>query len=424
MSSQYEDSATYVYVINNNHGLTEGATVNVNSLTVAGSGGFFHQATQLLEEDTAITANAGKFFFAKLNADSTLVKSPVFRGTTISNATSADALDVLINQVTYWGYNGTAGAMDSAAGYYGLKIVLDHTFGMFNNSPLIKTIPFKSTTATQNNLARGLALSADRAFSQDVNRDVIVEAICNEGVTAGNAFDQIATVVNGATTISIATSSLYGGVQLVAGDFIRIGTVAGGTALTDPVYLVTDVDIAAPDIVTVDRPIRAASGAYAPGSADMEVITAAEGLAADWGLQFTGNTPAAFNPVTDTPFVVSFAVESDDFSTATVTNDTAPFIGTGTSDLVGFDEAYAQFQTRGKHASACPPAPALTFQRTAGSAYNSVVFEASDSEFTSATTGLNPTSKFRIKIYYLDATADTDLANTLNILGATAITLP
>ena len=133
-------------------------------------------------------------------------------------------------------------------------------------------------------------------------------------------------------------------------------------------------------------------------------------------------TDADFNPVTDTPFIVEFTVGlSDNFSTAEVTYTTKSKVGTGTYQLTAFAEAYGSFQLTDRVVSAYPPRPAHSFAATAASAYNVIEFEASDAEYTSATTGQNPISKFRYKLFLVDGTADTDYGNLQTVLGTTAL---
>lgn len=420
MSSQAETSATYVFVNNAAHGLSD---TNAESSLAAGSGCFFITGTGA-EIDTAITSNAAYCYYAYKTAGGTIIKSPRFKGTSIKNAVFGDKLTA-VQQISYLGYNSSTGSFDATAGYYALAVRLNHTFGLLNNSPLIKTVPYKSSTASQSDISRGLVLAADKAFSRDPHRAIVFEAICNEAVTTANCFDNNATVVQGATTFTVGTNLQYnsGAGTAAVGDFVRLGTAAGAvgaTALGSAVYKITAISSLT---VTVDRPIRVASGTYTAAGNMAEVLTAAEGAAANWGIKMTGQANTSFDPVTQTPYVVDFKVTlSDNFSTASMTYTTASKIGVGTYQLVAFDEAYSQLLNRDRVSSAYPVRPGLTFAAGSSSEYNVIEFEVSDQEYSSVTTGINPKSSYKIKIYLLDSTCDTDYGNFKTVVGSTAIT--
>jgi len=409
--SIFEDSVTYMSVLNVANALTD-VTDSVEDLPT-GSGGFFFADSDLYEDDTAAVA-ATRYFYAWRDTAGVLHKTPIFLGSQIANA--AYLADIArVEQLTYLGYNGVSGEMDdSNSTYFGLKVVLNHTFGTLNNSPLIKTIPYKTIAASsQNDLARGLALAGQKAFDRAPNRDVIFDAVCNEGVTAANCFDNNVTVVKGATTFTVGTNLQYNTAAgtAVAGDFVRLGgaaatrfTTPAATALGSAVYKIISIDTLT---VTVDRKITVASGTYTAAGDMAEVITAAEGAAADWGLRMDGNTPAqtTFNPLTDTPFVVDFAVLSDDFDTAEVTYTTGAFLGAGLYDIISSQEAYTQFQDKMRHVSAYPShTPRIDAVNTG--TYDVFSFDVTDAVYTPPTTGINPKSKWRLVIAIEDGLTD------------------
>jgi hypothetical protein len=407
----FEDSVTYLAVINAANGLTNN-TEGVGSLT-AGMGGFFHTGDQVggyVYKGDALAAGEATIF-AWADADGNLHKTSEFDGGNVTHAsTLADNASTRTNQITYLGYNGTSGEMDNSnSTYFGLKLVLNHTFGTLNNSPLIKTIPYKTVaSSSQTDLALGLCLAGQYAFDRLPNRDVVFDAVCNATVTAGNCFDNNATVVNGATTFSVGTNVQYGGATAAVGDYVRLGSATkavAATALTSAVYKITAINGL---VITVDRKINVTSGTYTAAGDMAEVIPSATGLAADWGVRMDGNTPAvtAFNPRTDVPFVVSFSVLSDDFDTAEVTYSTAPVLGSGVCDLIRALEAYTQFQDKDRHVSAYPPT-SYRDDTTVSELYDIYSFEVTNSAYTSATTGIQPVSKWRM-IIALDKDLTTD----------------
>jgi len=410
MSSQNFDSPTYTYILSADAGTADADPV-INLADASGQ--FAFQETGLIEEGAMVAGS--DYYFAFMNTNGVLQKSPVFDGGTIANAVSKDYA-ALTEQVSYLGYNGTSGSLDAAnATYYSLGIVLNHTFGLLNNSPLIKTVPFKSTAATQSNIAAGLANAGTSAFSRNPNTDVKFERI-NSGAALTALGDITAT--NGSKTIKSASDDTG---NISVGSIIRLG---GSGAGTDPCYVVASLDagVGAARLYTLDQKFQ---GTTVSAEADAETVT--EG---NWGLKLTGVscTDAKFNPITDTPYVASFEVElGENFSTAEMTYTTKPDIGFGTYQLVSYDEAFSLFNVKDKQVNAYPPQPNHTFEskQVLSDAYNLIEFEASDSKFSSATTGLNPISKFRIRIWYADGASpncDTDYGTAKTATAAVAIT--
>jgi len=410
----FEDSVTYLYVMDVASGLTDD-TEGPASLP-AGAGAFFNFGTNVTEQ-TAITASANRFYFGYRSDDGILQRSPTFQGNQITNATKIDTV-ALTEQISYLGYNGTAGSMDdSDSTYFGLN----HTFGLLNNSPLIKTIPFKTaSSSSQTDLTFGLVQAGYKAFKNLPNADVKFEAVCNVAASATNDFTNIVTIVNGAKTFAVATNLTYNTAAgtLAVGDYIRFAddSLNGTLHVSDPVYKVTAINAL---VVTVDRPIDIPSGAWTDAGDGSQVIPAATAEAADWGIRMTGNTPdtvaEGFNPRTDTPFVVNFEVLSDDFETAEVTYATASAIGTGTYQLISSMEAYTQFQNKDRHVSAYPP-HSVRIDAEATKGYDMYSFEIMDEVYASATTGINPRSKGRIVIA-VEETLATDLGYFDDVLG-------
>ena len=417
----FEDSVTYVAVLTIANGLSDGDAIGD---LPDGSGGFFLEQDAIggfgYEEDTALAAGS-KYVFAWRDADGSLHKSPLFDGGDVFNETFL-ADFARTEQITYLGYNGTSGSMDdSDSTYFGLKVILKHTAGTLNNSPLIRTIPFKTaSSSSQEDLALGLTLAGDKAFRRGrMNRDVIFDAVCNVAVTAANCFDNNATITNGAKTFTVGTNLQYNTAAgtLAVGDYVRLGgtaKTAAATSLTSAVYKVTAIDTLT---VTVDRPINVASGTYTAAGDMAEVITSATGLAADWGVRMDGNTPdeGDFVGATDSVFQVMFDVASDDFNTAEVTYSTAPVLGSGLEDQIRYLQSYAQFQDKDRIVSAYPPNVRID-EAVAGETYDIYSFECHESNYASATTGHNPISKWRM-IIALDDDLSTDNTNFDAVLG-------
>lgn len=401
--SIFEDSNTLLYVCN----VTNGNAAAFASLP-NGSGAFYHYPNGALNED-AIAAGETVYFVHR-NSRGVLHFSPPIDLNRLRNASSMDN-EARIEQVTYLGYNGTSGSMDVAnSTYFGLQIVLDHTFGMLNNSPLILTVPYKTgAAATQYELANGIATEARKVLLRHnacISVTVINSGAQLDAVAAGGA--ATAAVVNGSKVITLSSDQ---STVVFAGSLLRLGTSGAGTAA---VYKVVSI-AAGGQIVTLDRPYEGATNATY-GAALIETVT--EG---NYGLCFTGVsiTDANFNPITDEPFVVSFTLGTGDFTTATVTKTTNPVIGSGTYQQVAALEAYTQFQQKTKENSAYPPTTRL-IEATAGAAYELHMFEIWDQNFVDATTGIRPISKTRIIIAEV-STIDDDFDDNIIATTVTAV---
>lgn len=277
-----------------------------------------------------------------------LVFSPWFQGKDVANAASATGL-ADTQQVTYVGYNGSAYSLDAFdQNEYILNIEIkdeDVATGVY---PYMKHAAYYSdTTATQAEVALGLVSSAIANFARESQSKIQFDAICNAAVTAANGTKtgQEVTVVKGSKVLTFETDVTYtagGGSTLVVGDFVRIGTVGGGTALTSPVYKVTAISTV---YVTLDRAVTNASGTYddAGGTSDIEIIPAATGVAANWGIKMTGIARTNFVPGEQKHYLTTFLVTlARGFQSTVVTYTTKAAYGRGTYQKVAEDEYLAQ----------------------------------------------------------------------------------
>jgi len=399
MSSQNFDSPTYTYITNALTGTTDGLTVNG---IAAKSGAFTFLADDLVEIGHAM-ASGTDYYFAFRNTNSVLQKSASFDFGKLVDIRCKETI-ARTEQVSYLGYNGTSGSMDAVnATYYGVGLVPNHTFGLLNNSPLIKTLPFKSTAATQSNVAAGIANAGVRAFNGQPNRDVKFERV-NSGALANALGTSAVSVVNQGVEVVFAEDMIS---LCPNGTILRFGSTGAGVDSACYIIASQDAGTTTTRIYTLDQPYQGTTNAaYAEGS--IESVT--EG---DWGIKMTGVsvTDAKFNPITDTPYVVDFEVElGENFSTAAMTYTTGSNIGFGTYQLVSFDEAFSMFNVKDKQVNAYPSQPNHTFEAVSGEAYDLIEFEASDSKYSSASTGINPISKFRIRIWAADTACNDDYA--------------
>lgn len=402
----FEDSKTELYVcsVTNGDALT-GALPN-------NAGGFYKTSDNTLEEG-ALEAGV-EYEFRFRNSKGVLNKTKPFTVEQISNPVYM-AASARVEQVSYFGYNGTSGSIDAAnSTYYSLRLTLDHTFGMLNNSPLMLTIPYKSdASATQSEVAAGLAIAGTAVLDRQPYKSIKIERI-NAGAQANALGTATASLVNGGNTVVFSEDMTA---LVTTGTILRFGTSGAGTA---PCYIVTghDSGAAAARIYTLDQKYQG-STTTALAAASVESVT--EG---NWGLKFTGIsvTDANFNPLYDEPFVVSFTIQpNSEFVTAKVTNTTKPFIGRGTYQLVSAQEVYTQFQNKGRHVSRYPRTEYLQ-SAVAGDTYAVFSFEVADQKYVSTTTGVSPISKWRINIAVKTGLAEVNEFDTVlsSVNGSTA----
>jgi hypothetical protein len=251
-----------------------------------------------------------------------------------SKVTVANAVQnaVATEQSLAVGFNGTSGLIADVATYAGelYKVtVLVHQFMSGTDSEHLKAGYYQSQlTDGQAEVALGIAGSLIKNFSREVSnsdgdKPIVVKALCNAaGATEANNI----TVVKGGSTVLAA-----GALTAVVGDYIRLGAPAGGATVASDVYKVVSISGLN---YTLDRAVGTASGTYATGTADADVITAAAGAAANWGVTLTG-TPLPFNRSKKRYAKCRFDVSlSESFGSTAAANTASAFEGSGTPESI------------------------------------------------------------------------------------------
>lgn len=271
------------------------AVTTTQTLT-AGEIGAFTPAglriTQSASPGVAVAAAAGMEFYLALGGSS--LKTPVIKAGAITSA-SAKVYTAATQQLDYIGYNGSANSIEVFDNnlYMG-QVYIEEFLASSTDGRYIKHFQYESdATATQSEIALGLAKSGNFNFSREAknssgNAPIVFEALCNDALATGEDFDETITIVKGSAVISNAdaTPTYNTGTALAVGDYIRLGaTSTTAVALSSAVYKVTAISGVN---ITLDRPVMLASGSYVTGSDYTQVIPAASGLAADWGVSLTG----------------------------------------------------------------------------------------------------------------------------------------
>jgi hypothetical protein len=418
----FENGVTYQYIGNVTNGATSGTTLGKD--IAVGSVAVVKVADNKVYE-TDQTAVTGLFRLVQKTAGGQLIYSPEFEMTKVT--IGSKSYTAATEQVTYFGYNSSSGSLGTivSGSTYVLSITLSSYAPGIGTSPLVKTIPHVATSAKESDLAMGLAQSFHRVFDREPYKVIKCDVVSSAAVTAANGFKnaQDVTVVKGSLAVTCTTDVTYqaaGGETLVVGDYLRIGSVGGGTALSSSVYEVTAISGVK---VTLDRPVAEASGTYTAvdGTSDIEVIPAATGDASDFGFKFTGLNrfaDTAFNPQNDFYSKTRFEVASADFDAGTVVTESAVASeGVGTAyEVAQFESKQAMNDGVGKYASAYP----ATVYRgeadlTTPGTYDTITIDGVKNEYTSATTGQTPVSKFSLIIRTKVALTGDDVDTALGV---------
>jgi hypothetical protein len=270
----------------------------------------------------ALPANAQFRIIEGLGITEPLMKSPVL---TKSKVVASVAKHVEARQqITSVGFNGTTGALPVANNTnFFIKIRKRDNDAANRSQPFsLFAGPVRTdANGTQAELASLLIANGYLNFKDEpANHYLRFEAICdNAGATDGTATS--ATVTNGSLGVVLNAAPT----TMAVGDYIRFGT-----AVTDPVYLITAISGAN---LTLNSPYVGTTGAVAA----IEYIAAVSAATANFGVRITGNVdPFDVNQWRDyyaNRFTVSF---SD--STTLLTHLQGAFNGTGMWQQVAMDE--------------------------------------------------------------------------------------
>ena len=406
----HEDSLTYLFIGNATHGVASSTTTKYTSIAT-GSVALVAEATgYVVPANNSSAITSGKYRLVSKLANGQFVFSPVFDMAKVSAV--GQSYTAATEQVSYWGYNGTSGSLGTITNgnTYTLHVELKQTAPMLNNTPLIKTIPWKATAATQANVAAGLDEIFDKVFKREPYPMIKVERVLS--VAGSDTSAGTISVVKGSPTIVISpqgASTTDAGKYdtdnstIAVGDYIRFS--AATEALTDPVYRVAAATIpgtaGSSATITLDRPYKGSTNT-AVAANTVSVVAAANVAAGSFGLKFTGLDRFAtvtFNPRNDTYSKVSFAITSEDFdSNATFTTSTLATLGLGTYyQVASLEQWLAGNEGIGLYYDRVPQ-PVFRGQASSSETYDITAIETYDDNFVNATTGIKPVSKFRLLI--------------------------
>jgi hypothetical protein len=318
--------------------------VTTAGTTIGGLGdgeiGIFTTGGTKLTESAAATTD--KFILAVGRGTGTdPLVSPVIDKTKVTakgvKVTVADT-----QQLDYIGSNGTTGSIAVANNtVYRASINMIESPNTNHGGVYVKDLVYESdASATQAEIALGLANSGIGNFSREYDKPIRFRAISDHALDTNYTMDETVTVTNGSKKISIGTDYDYNtGTDLVVGDFVRIADTDATVATTDDVYRI-EVITSTSDI-ELDRPYQGTTGTRTHGNNSTQAITVAQAAAANWGVSLTGlDLDFTVGKINDKIAKWALSLDSSSFTTTTLLNSAAAALGAGTYNQIAELEAF------------------------------------------------------------------------------------
>ncbi len=323
-----------MYTQNNVEILKIGGTATVTTGNYAnalnnGEIGIFTPEGVRMTEATAATET--RFMVASKNSAGVIFTSPVYAKAGITSH-SRLVYAAQTNQVDFIGYNGTSGSIQAInSNQYMINIQVQELLTSNTDGRKVKFGIYQAdSSATQAEIAIGLAGSLINNFDREPEKFMTFESICNDaGAIIPTGAGTVA-VVNGSNTITFGTAvdDATGATLLLVNEFLRFGT-----STADDVYKIISIDVPTETIV-LDRKYQGPTAA-ALANNTIERITVALGAAADWGVSMSG-AALEFETGKLNAEVVRWETQLVDFGTTTENfNSTVAYNGNGTVNQIG-----------------------------------------------------------------------------------------
>jgi hypothetical protein len=329
--------------------------------------GMFNGESVVMSPGGIIVNAAGtlptEFKIATKLSDGTLNYSDTIKANKIKSINATRAAGAT-QQLDYIGYNGVSGAIDLInSNWYTARLYMKPTDIAGFAQQRVKTASYLSdSSATQAKVAVGLA----SALLTQLSREPETIKYGTNNIKVEMVYSGAGTVVTNAVTVTaaskgskvLAVSADNHG--LVAGTFVRIG----GTALTQPVYV---VDSVATGSVTLTTPYQGANGTVANAS----FLSAA--AAGDWGIKLTGST-FKFDAPKFNYLLPRWVLNLQDCGVTTVTNSAGAKEGDGTYEEIASMEQLLQ-GNEGNFYRAQVPYPTFRTEAVSTVTYGMIVIE-------------------------------------------------
>ncbi len=365
-------------------------------------------------QTSAITDTKLRVRIANKDSNGFVTYSPVFTTGTIESKTYVDYA-APTQQVTIVGYNPTTtlGAFDATINTdYELSLDLLSTFGIYNNTPVIKQVSYGTgATTSQEAIATGLKTSWDALMAYEATPFAIIERTSDGTRTAFTAGTGDATgvrPVNGSTTVPFVKAG-------DAAATIQTAITTGYVKLSGVTYKVVSGTTSG---FVIDTPYTGATATIAV----TDGTTGTYATVANWGLKITGLLLPVVNPQSQDFYKVSFytrirkpnqGVYSD--AGIPVVNVTAPTDGNGTGYKLAIKEYRMNFNSRDITLSSFPTTK-IKQEIVPTSGYEQFVIKAFDVSYTAVATGVQPKSVYDM-IIAVETSLDTDVSSLKTVLG-------
>lgn len=241
-------------------------------------------------------------------------------------------------QVTYFGYNGTAGSMDAATDTeYTIRLSDISDERLFPTKDMVNLAFYKSAAATQYDVATGMY----KSLASNMNRgeDYVKVEMINSGTIATALVGTTLSVSHGGKT-AVVTHATTAGTGIVAGMFLKIGTTT-----SSPIYEIESVTGAATAecVIVLVEPYAGVTANIAVAGA--KTGTAAATKAGNFGFKFSSVSRSYFKPGVLSNLNFAFNLGYTGFTTATVTKSVVAYAGAGTykqmAELEWYQEGHA-----------------------------------------------------------------------------------
>ena len=318
MSSIFENSASYLAVANTAIGsYTTVATMPAGSFAIVNDAGTVQTGS--------IVASTATYRVAMKTALGKVIYSPYFQGTKISYK-EYTAYDRHVEQTSYLGYNGSTGAMDASAGQtFTLRIFLEWTKSVLNNSALILDVPVYTTDATQKTLTDGLFDGVVALMARQPYNFIRVNRVTDLASMSAFATANMAYVTKGSQTVSVYTKDTAATVAVTAsttsataGYAVNIPSVNGtkftftATADTHAIYIGTK-SLYVADAGTNAQNATAIAAAINSSTNDINTVcyasvTSSTTVNIFYRDNFVGLPPVVFSAVDSSPATVAVTI--------------------------------------------------------------------------------------------------------------------
>lgn len=365
-------------------------------------------------QTSAITDLKLRVRIANKDSNGYVTYSPVFTMGNIESKTYSD-YTAPTQQVTIVGYNPTTtlGAFDATINTdYELSLDLLSTFGIYNNTPVIKQVSYGTgATTSQEAIVTGLKTSWDALMAYEATPFAIMERMSDGTRTAFTPGTGDATgvkPVNGSTYVPFVKA-------LDAAATIQTAITSGYVKLSGVTYKVVSGTTSG---FVIDMPYTGATATIAV----TDGTTGTYATITNWGLRITGLLLPVVNPQVQDYYRVSFytrlrkpnqGIYAD--SGIPVVNTTAPSDGNGTGYKLAIKEYRMNFRNTNITLSSYPTTKIKQeIVTTAG--YEQIVLKAFDESYTSVATGVQPKSVYDM-IIAVETSLDTDVTSLKTVLG-------